>query len=477
MRPVFNLKELNQFLHWEHFKMKNVQMIRDLIQEGDWMVKMDLKDAYFALLIREEDQRWLMFQWEKETYEFTCLPFGLSAAPRVFTKIIKPVVAWMRQFGCRMITYIDDNLLVAPSKEEAQVLARLMVVLFEALWFSVNYKKSVLDPQQSMEFLGFLIDSRSMTVRLPVEKLGRICNQARSLLAQTSITGRDLAQFIGRANSATLAIPPAPLFYQALQGVKHATLTHKRGLDSAISMTNHEREELLWWVEQAKLWNGSSLKPPSRFLKNQTDALKLGWGAVCHGVRTGGPWTYEESQFHINYLELLAAFLAIQSFMKSEKHLTVYVYMYNVSALTYINKKGGVQSRPLTTLAKECWWLCMERATVLSAEHLPGCLNIIADEESRHMRDHWDWKLHPGLFQRLVETFGPIEVDLFASRLTYQVPQFFSWKPDPQSEATDAFLQRWNQFRGYVNPPWGLIARVLSEVRYQRTNLILIAPV
>ena len=100
-------------------------------------------------------------------------------------------------------------------------------------------------------------------------------------------------------------------------------------------MINEEKEELLWWVEQAKLWNGSSLKPPSRFLKIQTDASKLGWGAVCHGVRTGGPWTYEESQFHINYLELLAAFLAIQSFVKSKRHLTVYLYM-DLSAPTTI---------------------------------------------------------------------------------------------------------------------------------------------
>ena len=143
---------------------------------------------------------------------------------------------------------------------------------------------------------------------------------------------------------------------------------------------------------------------------------------------------YEESQFHINYWELLAAFLGIQSFLKSERHLTVYLYMDNVSALIYINKKRGVQSRPLTTLAKECWGWCMERAIVLSAEHLPGCLNIIADEQSRHMRDRWDWKLHPGFFQRIVKTFGMIEVDLFASRLTYQVPGFFSWKPDPQAE-------------------------------------------
>ena len=254
-----------------------------------------------------------------------------------------------------------------------------------------------------------------MTVALLAEKLGRICNQARSLLAQTSITGRELAQFIRRANSAMLAIPPAPQLYRALQGAKHATLSHFQGLDSAIAVTNQEREELLWWVEQVKLWIGSSLKPPSRFLKIQTDASKLGWGAVCHELCTGGPWMYEESQCHINYLELLAAFLAIQSFVKSEWHLTVYLYMDNVSALTYINKKGGVQSQPLTALAKECWEWCMERAIVLSAEHLPGCLNIIADEESRHMRDRWDWKLHPGLFQRIVKVLGPIEVDLFAS--------------------------------------------------------------
>ena len=154
-------------------------------------------------------------------------------------------------------------------------------------------------------------------------------------------------------------------------------------------------------MEQAKLWNGSSPKPSPYFLKIQTDALKLGFRAVCQRIQTGGPWTYKESQFHINYLELLAAFLAIQSFVKREKRLTVYLCMDNVSGLTYINKKEGVQSQSLTTIAKEWWEWCMERAIVLSAEHLPDCLNTIADEESRHRRDRWDWKLHPGIFQRI----------------------------------------------------------------------------
>ena len=109
----------------------------------------------------------------------------------------------------------------------------------------------------------------------------------------------------------------------------------------------------------------------SHFLTIETGALKLSRGTGCHGVQTGGLWMYEESWFHINYLE----FLPIQLFV----NLTVNHYMDNVSPLTYIHKKGGVKSRCFTALAKECWEWCMERVIVVSAKHIPGCLNIIAD--------------------------------------------------------------------------------------------------
>ena len=77
--------------------------------------------------------------------------------------------------------------------------------------------------------------------------------------------------------------------------------------------------------------------------------------------------------------------------------------------------------------SKRMLWVVHWESNCAISRDLPGCLNVIADEESRHMGDHWDWRLHPGLFQRIVKIFVPIEVDLFASRLTYQVPRFFSW--------------------------------------------------
>ena len=67
-RPVVNLKALNTFVHSEHFKMESLHILPDLIQTGDYMIKLDLKDAYFQIPIHQDHQRLLQFQWMEKTY-------------------------------------------------------------------------------------------------------------------------------------------------------------------------------------------------------------------------------------------------------------------------------------------------------------------------------------------------------------------------------------------------------------------------
>ena len=475
-RPIIDLRELNKFIKREHFKMEGIHLVKDLLQQGDWMVKLDLKDAYFAVPIHQEHRIYLQFRWKGITYQFNCLPFGLSSAPRVFTKIMRPVIAWLRQLGCRVITYIDDNLVMASTKEEAAGLAELTVALLEALGFVVNRAKSVLVPCQEMQFLGFAINSVDMTIRVPHEKMLKMQTRAKNLLKATTTTGRELASFVGTASSMALGIPPAPLFYRVLQQAKISVIDAPNGLDTLIPIDAPMREELQWWLDQAHIWNGRSLATPEESLWIQTDASKMGWGAHCQEGRTGGPWTLEEAEFHINYLELLAAFLAIQTFVRDKTNVTIYIQIDSVTALTYINKKGGTRSPSLTQLAKELWTWCMERKISLVAEHIPGRENTIADAESRVFRDRWDWQLNPELFARIQQRFGPLEIDLFASRISTQLPRFFSWRPDPEAEATDAFNQLW-QGSCYANPPVAIIPRVLTQVKTQRASVVLIAPV
>ena len=121
----------------------------------------------------------------------------------------------------------------------------------------------------------------------------------------------------------------------------------------------------------------------------------------------------------------------------------------------------------------------MNRDITLIAEHLPGVLTTIVDQESQVMKDQSDWMLNPRIFNKIQQKWGPLDVDMFASRLTTQLKRFFSWRPDPEAEALDAFNQNWGnlQGRGYANPPWNLVGRVLNRVRQQQVTLVLVAPV
>ena len=111
-RPVINLKALNQFLPKETFKMESLNTVRSLLRPGDFMMKMDLKDAYYVVPIYPHHRKYLRFQFERVTYEFQCLPFGLASAPRAFTKLLKPIVAVMRSKGIRIVIYLDDLLIM-----------------------------------------------------------------------------------------------------------------------------------------------------------------------------------------------------------------------------------------------------------------------------------------------------------------------------------------------------------------------------
>ena len=113
-------------------------MLKDLLKKGDYMVKIDLKDAYLTVPIWQNHQKYLRFLWRDSLLEFACLPFGLASAPRVFTKLLKPVLSILRQRGIRLIVYLDDILLMAPSVEQVLPHAASTLNLLEGLGFTVN---------------------------------------------------------------------------------------------------------------------------------------------------------------------------------------------------------------------------------------------------------------------------------------------------------------------------------------------------
>ncbi|KAM7284238.1 uncharacterized protein ISCGN_001335, partial [Ixodes scapularis] len=95
--------------------MEGWHSVRDLAQQGDSMIRIDLKDAYLSVPICLQDRPWLGFREGDRVYRWNVLPFGLRSAPRVFTKLLKPVAAYLRSKGLRIVMFLDDMLVMDQS--------------------------------------------------------------------------------------------------------------------------------------------------------------------------------------------------------------------------------------------------------------------------------------------------------------------------------------------------------------------------
>ena len=158
-RPVINLKALNQFLPKETFKMESLNTVRSLLRPEDFMMKIDLKDAYDVLPIYPHHRKYLRFKFEGVTYEFQCLPFGLASAPRAFTKLLKPLVAVIRSKGIRIVIFLDDLLIMHQDKVQCQKIFSQITHLLSNLGFLIKQEKCSSCPTQQITFLGALLNN------------------------------------------------------------------------------------------------------------------------------------------------------------------------------------------------------------------------------------------------------------------------------------------------------------------------------
>ena len=86
-------------------------------------------------------------------YAFHGLSFGLNTAPRVFSKLIKPIAASLRKRGIRIIVYLDDFLILGSSIKESKANTQLTLDLLQWLGFTIIWE-TMLVPTQSLTFLG-----------------------------------------------------------------------------------------------------------------------------------------------------------------------------------------------------------------------------------------------------------------------------------------------------------------------------------
>ena len=475
VRVILNLKEMNKLIEKTHFKMETLSAAISLMKQDCFFASIDLKDAYFSVNVRNAHRKFFRFRYQGILYEFTSLPQGYKESPRIFTKLLKPILGFLRSQGHRLVAYIDDTLLQGDTKQECLKNVNDTGKTFDELGFTVHPVKSVLNPTQSIQFLGFVLDSISMTVSVSDEKSRAVVDRIKDLLEKKQCSIRDFSKVLGCLVALDPGVWIGPLYWKRLEIEKIWWLRHRKfDFDGMMKLTNAVREDLLWWIENIQKYPSPvSHKAPSVVIC--TDASMTGWGAVRDSTKTGGMWTDEEKSKHINILELIAVFFGLKALCNDVYDKNVKVMTDNSTTVACLNKKGSTKP-DCNDITRKIWLWCLEHNVYIVAAHIPGVENKIADEESRKDRCSGEWSLNTDVFKCVQTVFGPFYVDLFASRNNAKVNKYVAWKPDPGAWVIDAFSFEWTMEGLYCFPPFSLISRVLRKVDQDRATITLIVP-
>ncbi len=187
LRPILDLRRLNHALMRRPFRMITLKQILSQICTGDWFCSLDLKDAYFHIQIAPHHRRFLRFTFEEVAYQYTVLPFGLSLAPRTFTKCMDAALSPLRQMGIRILNYLDDWLILAQSEVELLSHRTLILSHLERLGPQGQFRQSALSPSQRVSFLGTVLDSARMRAAIAPERALAIQKLAATFKSDTPL--------------------------------------------------------------------------------------------------------------------------------------------------------------------------------------------------------------------------------------------------------------------------------------------------
>jgi hypothetical protein len=462
----------------QHFRMTTLKEVIAAVQPGDWLISMDLKDAYFHIPIRPSHRKFLRFAFQGKVYQFKVLPFGATAAPRLFTKVLVEVMALIRKGGVFIYPFLDDLL---SRNQQRTLLYRqggfILRMLAES-GFLLNLKKSHLEPTQDLVYIGARFRTDLGKVFLPVERMESLIACVISFQVGSYRTARQFMQLLGLMAASLKVVPWARLFMRPIQIYLMAFWSPRMlDLDHKILVRRTLLPHLLWWRNSDNISQGMLLNPPKAQCTVTTDASLDGWGGHMEDLNVQGQWSLQESSLHINLLELKAVFLSLKAFIHILKGKVVLVMTDNTTVMSYINKSGGTRAPQLCILAFQMLLWCKEQGIVLSASHIPGVENVLADKLSRKVVVlSSEWSLHQKVANLIFQILGKPHVDLFASMGNQKLSCFCSRILQNEAFATDSLRISWKGLWGYAFPPLAILPLVLSKIREQGATIIVIAP-
>ena len=239
-----------------------------------------------------------------------------------------------------------------------------------------------------MEFL-----TQQNLVRVPADRVQNLFLTIKKIMSAKHVSARTFLSLLGKLSAAADLVLLGRLHLRPLQMcLLSVWKPHILPLDHPISINGMIRSHLQWWINPIRFEIGTSIHPPDPEFFLYTDASHYGWGAHLEPTTLSfhGRWTENQSQLHINMLEMMAIRLALKQAKTFIHHSCIMISADNTTVVSYINKQGGTHS---PSLCVEVWKIlnwCLEQDIVIRVRHIPGKFNILAEPPLKTRQTYQD---------------------------------------------------------------------------------------
>ena len=329
----------------------------------------------------------------------------------------------------------------------------------------VNFPKSVLEPSQVIDALGFVVDFAKGELLVPACKRKGYRKEAGKVLVSPVMTPRKMAAILGRFRSLLPAMPALRAFTDLL--VQFVRRVDEVGWDTPCVVPIELKNQVRTITGLLHSWPGRKFVPsnqqPQKHLAS--DATLFAWGGL--NVQDPRQMVHDFWRFtgHISDKELIAAVNTTQSLAKPNEIVALDVD--NATLYSYLTNQGGKVPRLNNLLRPFLIWLTMHRIE-LRVRLVPS-RQMLADPISRWSFDPSEYSVNPLIFRQIQDRFKKFcrpSIDMFASPSNALLPLFCARWPHHQAILTDALACPLETVKVcFAHPPWSLIAQWLHRLR------------